>query len=328
MEFSVPSLEYPRRPSFFAYRLTRMMFKTALANEIGPEACHLIIQIAHTEDATRYSKAVTFYNEQLLPVCGFANAKSLDRARAKAVKSGWLVYIPGGKSKAGKYWTVIPPQHIHLDDSPIDESNSTTELSPPKDDAPYVPVAGKETPDIRQINGRETPDKRQTNARQTPDKRATITSIPIPNTNPESAPENSDHDFSRVVNPVATLITLPGGSKLDYHDDPMVWQAEFIRQWNQLPGVNQHIRSCLTQPNLRLLFRNLQDPDWDWSAAFREFPVWQPGDSRAAMSWFLEDGIVNKIIEGRFKLRSASPRSPPPAVDDFVSFTEEELEDK
>jgi len=174
------TIEYPKRPKFFAYKLTRMMFKTALANDIGPEACHLIIQIAHTEDATRYSKAVTFYNEQLLPVCGFTNVKSLDRARAKAVKSGWLVYLPGGKSKAGKYWTTIPEQYIHMDDSSIDESNSSTELHATNEDATYLPATGKETGDKRETNGREEPEKREINARQTPEKWATINPIPIP----------------------------------------------------------------------------------------------------------------------------------------------------
>jgi len=177
-------IEYPKRPKFFAYKLTRMMFKTALANDIGPEACHLIIQIAHTEDATRYSKAVTFYNEQLLPVCGFTNVKSLDRARAKAVKSGWLVYLPGGKSKAGKYWTTIPEQYIHMDDSSIDESNSSTELHATNDDATYLPATGKETGDKRETNGREEPEKREINARETPEKWATINPIPDPTTNP------------------------------------------------------------------------------------------------------------------------------------------------
>lgn len=184
--------EYPKRPKFFAYKLTRMMFKTALANDIGPEACHLIIQIAHTEDATRYSKAVTFYNEQLLPVCGFTNVKSLDRARAKAVKSGWLVYKPGGKSKAGKYWTTIPEQYIHMDDSSIDESNSSSELQATNDDATSLPVAGKETGDKRETNGRQEPEKREVSARETPENRATIIPVPSPitNPNPEYIPPN------------------------------------------------------------------------------------------------------------------------------------------
>ncbi|MES2790080.1 MAG: hypothetical protein V4719_10690 [Planctomycetota bacterium] len=178
---------YPRRPKFFAYKLTRMMFKTALANDIGPEACHLIIQIAHTEDATRYCKAVTFYNEQLLPVCGFTNVKSLDRARAKAVRSGWLVYLPGGKSKPGKYWTTIPEQYIHLDDSSIDESNSSSELMATKEDTTSLPAAGNQTAEKREVNGRQEPEKRELNARETPEKWATIN--PTPDPRPDPIPE-------------------------------------------------------------------------------------------------------------------------------------------
>jgi hypothetical protein len=333
-------LEYPKRPKFFAYRITRMMFKTALANEIGPEACHLIIQIAHTEDATRYSKPVTFYNEQLLPVCGFANVKSLDRARAKAVKSGWLVYIPGGKSKAGKYWTVIPEKHIHLDDSAIDESNSATELTPDKEDATYLPVAGNETPDIRQINGRQTPDKRQINARETPDKRATITSIPKPIPNPEykenkqsgdSENQSTEIDYAAprgfCINPQVTSIAI-GKQVVEYHEDALQWEAEFIRRWNLLQGVNRRTRNDLDMTLRKALENRLCDPQWDWKQAFGMFPLpsdlsWTPN-----LTWFLKPDSVSKILDGSFQrvVRHATEKAKPAAVENFT-FDEKDLED-
>ncbi|MES2788158.1 MAG: hypothetical protein V4719_00955 [Planctomycetota bacterium] len=229
--------EYPKRPSFFAYKLTRMMFKTALANEIGPEACHLIIQIAHTEDAGRYSKAVTFYNEQLLPVCGFTNVKSLDRARAKAVKSGWLVYIAGGKSKAGKYWTQIPEQYIFLDDTQIDESNSSTELQATTHDATCLPVAGKETGDKREVNGRQEPDKREVNARETPEKRATIYPVPNPTPCPKETPPNPQGGKSSRKVAAEFVVVIPESLQT-----PL-----FVDAWEKWQKHRREIRKPLTE---------------------------------------------------------------------------------
>lgn len=135
------------------------------------------------------------------------------------------------------------------------------------------------------------------------------------------APEASVTNFH---DPTAALITLPDGTHVDYHVDPIVWQAEFIRQWNALPHVSKQNRNQLTQPNQRLLYRNLQDPDWDWEQAFKAFPVWRPGDEPAAMSWFLEEGIVNEILEGRHRIRTRVT-APAQTIPDAFSFTEEEL---
>ena len=57
---------YPKRESFFAHRLTRLLFKGCAAQEIGQYAVLLVIQIAHTEDAARYQGPVRFWNSQLM----------------------------------------------------------------------------------------------------------------------------------------------------------------------------------------------------------------------------------------------------------------------
>jgi hypothetical protein len=113
--------KYPERPKFFAYRFCRLMAKTCLANEIGPDACWLLTVIAHTEDARGYRGAVTFYNEQLFPLVGAGSVDSLSRTRAKAISAGWLVYFPGGRKRPGKYWVNVPDQFADMDDSPSDE---------------------------------------------------------------------------------------------------------------------------------------------------------------------------------------------------------------
>ena len=102
--------EYPKRPKFWANRLIRVLHKSCAANDIGVEACWLVTVIVQVEDSTRYSKAVTFWNGQLLPVTGFESWGRLDRARARAVEAGWLHYESGGRRQAGKYWATIPPE--------------------------------------------------------------------------------------------------------------------------------------------------------------------------------------------------------------------------
>ena len=100
--------DYPKRESHFAHRLIRLMIRTCAAQEIGTDGFMLVSIIAHTEDAKHYSAPVTFWNDQLLSVCGFASWGKLDRARKKASAAGWLHYEGGGKGKVGRYWATVP----------------------------------------------------------------------------------------------------------------------------------------------------------------------------------------------------------------------------
>ena len=118
---------YPKRPSHYAHKVVRAMVKTCVAQEHGQGVFLLVCVIAHTEDARHYTSAVTFWNEQLAHVTGFANVKAMDRQRAKAVDAGWLVYIPGGNRVPGKYWVAIPPKFSNLDDAASDEGPSYIE---------------------------------------------------------------------------------------------------------------------------------------------------------------------------------------------------------
>ncbi len=120
---------YPSRVSHFAHRFTRHLAKRCAAQEIGADGCWLVTVIVHTEDAKRYSGAVTFYNEQLMPLCGFSAVSTFARARERAVASGWLHYEPGVKRKPGKYWVLVPKQDNISDDSPIDESTDPLSYS-------------------------------------------------------------------------------------------------------------------------------------------------------------------------------------------------------
>src|SRR5690606_34603598 len=115
--------EYPKREQFFAQRFIRLLSKTCAAQEIGVDAVWLLTVIASQEDAARYKRAVTFYNDQLRSICGFGTWRRLDNARKRAMESGWLHYEPcdAGKRRAGRYWVSIPSFAEDLDDSAISE---------------------------------------------------------------------------------------------------------------------------------------------------------------------------------------------------------------
>jgi len=115
---------YPKRPKFFSHKFCRVMWKCCLANEIGNDVCWLLSGIVMTEDAKGYRSAVTYYNEQLYVVAGYGSVDAMARARAKAIKAGWLAYKPGGKGYAGKYYVMIPKEHQDWDDLPTDEGSS------------------------------------------------------------------------------------------------------------------------------------------------------------------------------------------------------------
>lgn len=159
---------YPKRPSHFAHKLVRLMLHSCAAQEIGPDGFLVVTAIAHAEDAKRYSGAVTYWNDQLIPILGFGSWGQLDRARKKAIAGGWLHYEEGGKGKVGKYWTTVP---AHLLDAP--------DVSTESDHHVCLANSGEDSV-------KETGDKRETNVRQPGDNRgtsgehSTLALIPVP----------------------------------------------------------------------------------------------------------------------------------------------------
>jgi hypothetical protein len=123
--------KYPTRPSHYAHKYTRLLGKTCAAQKIGTDAMALVIHVVHTEDATRYTRPITFHTGQLLPILGFGKWDRLDRARRKAVEHGWLHYEPppSGFHAPGTYWTEIPPGLEDVDDTPIDEGLATETIA-------------------------------------------------------------------------------------------------------------------------------------------------------------------------------------------------------
>src|SRR5262249_31318948 len=55
---------------------------------------------------------------------------ALKRVRQKCVESGWLVYEPGAKGRAARYWVQIPERFLSTDDAPTDENPAEFDVKP------------------------------------------------------------------------------------------------------------------------------------------------------------------------------------------------------
>ncbi len=185
--------KYPKRESHFAHKLARLMIRVCAAQEIGVDACWLVTIIAHTEDAKRYSGPVTWWNEQLRSVLGFTSWGKLDRARKRAVGSGWLHYEPGGKGKVGKYWATVPDQFRDIPNGAVDEDNPVI-LSASGDESrcetplssPPVVTQTREKPVILSTGGERTGGQPGDN-RGTSGDHSTLTLNPSPSPKKDTA---------------------------------------------------------------------------------------------------------------------------------------------
>jgi hypothetical protein len=197
---------YPKRPSHFAHKAVRAMVKTCVAQEHGQGVFALLCVIAHTEDARHYTSPVTFWNEQLAAVAGFANVKAMDRQRAKAVESGWLVYIPGAKAKPGKYWVSIPPQFSILDDAPTDEGDG--------DESAEVNTSPLSTSNLTNKVGRQPGKNRERTGKEPGSKWATFNPVP----NPVPKTPHTPHEQERAGVGVVGVLTDVGRKDLATDD--------------------------------------------------------------------------------------------------------------
>lgn len=181
-------MEYPQREKFFAMKFVRLLTKAVAAQDLGPEVCWLLAIIASTEDAKRYRGAVSYYNEQLAPLCGFS-VWQLIRNRKKAIDLGWLHYTPSSKRKAGRYWVLIPSHLVGVPDSAVDESDVNGSLAPVQNHP--------------QGNGVLIGADAKPSARNPQGKRQTI----LPNPNPNPKDPDPEEDCSEQISepPVLTF---------------------------------------------------------------------------------------------------------------------------
>jgi hypothetical protein len=288
---------YPKRPSHFAHRFCRLMTKVAVANEIGPDACWMLTVIVHQEDARRYRGPVTFYSEQLMPLCGFNSRGRLIRARQRAVEAGWLVYEQGSRGKPAKYFVAIPGEFSGVDDTPVDESVET-------ENEPTICSKLEQNPDRMRAqsvqNGHDAPALRsnleqnasaiRTESEQNPDRiraQSGALSTLYPNPTPNPVPEGED--------------TTRNASA------PSPDLSAVVDAWNSLGPPFPSVRG-LSEKRRRALRSRLADPDWrsSWRDALARLPTsrFLRGENdrgwRANIDWFLRPDSVTKILEGQY----------------------------
>jgi len=144
----------------------------------------LVIHIAHTEDAARYSGPVRFWNGQLMETLGFSSPKQLSNARDKAVEAGWLVYERQTNRSVGRYYTAIPNRFTDISDAPIEEPECS--LSKPVPDAAIIPAEERMAERVAERKGDELRNDKVTNCGTKSGKPSIPIPIPLPLPNPNT----------------------------------------------------------------------------------------------------------------------------------------------
>ena len=113
---------YPVRRPVYALHFLRAMRDAEVPLHLGQQAALLLMTIATREDQTGCSRGVEYYNDTLAREAGFRSVDALQDARRRAVAEGWLTYLPGGRGRAGVYWTLDP---TGASDPPAEYSDSS-----------------------------------------------------------------------------------------------------------------------------------------------------------------------------------------------------------
>lgn len=269
---------YPQREKFFAHRFTRLLTKTAVAQELGHLTCWLLTIIVHQEDAKRYSRGVTFYNDKLMDLAGVKKWDTLDRARKVAMEEGWLHYESKGRRRPGVYWVTIPEWAAAFDDAPVDDGTYPTNGG----------NAGIEAGIERVQCGGQSGDNMGEPSSLSPNPN------PNPKTNTPADAETSGRNHQSVE-------LDSERASIDQTDEEIV----FLAAWEAAEGRRRHPDAGLVDNRRRHFQRLVSTPGWDWRAALAKFPLQVfgragPGDWLPTIGWFLKEDTVYDILEGKY----------------------------
>lgn len=280
---------YPQRGGFFAHKFVRLLTKTAAAQELGPEVTWLLTVIAHQEDAKRYSGPVTYWNEQLMPLCGFRSRGRLQRARQSAVDYGWLHYETGGRTQPGRYWCLVPTEFEQLPDGPCDESE---------------PVQN------RTANGA---DESQTVQNRTGN---------APQADPTRPPNGSPSTLFPIPKPEGSQPAGAGPSVEELDEVVEAWNESGLVRCRKLTDKRRSaLRSRLADSDWQSSWREAID-----RAAKSAFCRGENGSGwRAGIDWFLRADSLTRILEGIYDDRSGQNCNSAASDDVMARHTEEVL---
>jgi hypothetical protein len=102
---------YPERPDQFAWQFMRLLTYVNLSGGLtfGPDGYCLLVVIALREDDAKYSRPVAISDGELMVLCGLSTRKRFERARTKAVETGWLRYQePTTGVPTARYYVSFP----------------------------------------------------------------------------------------------------------------------------------------------------------------------------------------------------------------------------
>jgi hypothetical protein len=271
--------QYPKRDKFFAYRLVRLLTKTAAAQEIGALGCWFVTLIALQEDAIQYRRPVSYWDHQLGPLLGTDSKSTLSRLRKKLVHAGWIHYVPGTKGKIGRYWTTIPTHACGISDSPTDESDSDLWFQ-------------NETEC-------ETNVKRIRNECETNVKRNERPFLPNSNSVSDSKENAPQEKCSKIEHDETDAVVVP----MEPYGDWVTAHAEFFLIWNDSPWTAPHTNAMPFE--LHAVFRDRWlDPKWkaDLPVAIARLARFPPFHGRKIfLDEFLRNSLYpTKIINGGF----------------------------
>jgi hypothetical protein len=280
---------YPQREQFFAHRFVRLLHKAAVAAEIGRDAFSLLVVIVHTEDAMRYRGPAKFWNSQLVETLGFTKWDQFDKARRRAIESGWLQYSGNGKRTSGEYFVTIPAGYESVSDSPLEPT--CTLVNPEngyKDGYDHGYKDGYKQGIIEGTNRGQT-------GVQTGDKQGEP-SIPIPNPNPIPIPENT---IAPETGEVAKATPASVGKKREAA--PISYIAD---QFVAAFGGRLHI----TPKRIKAANTRWQDAWWrdHWQEALDRGSgsAFLRGENdtgwKCDIDWFLKPDSVARILEGKY----------------------------
>lgn len=274
--------DYPERPRFFAHRFTRLVAKSCLANFAGPEVCWMLAVIVHQEDAKGYRGAVSYFNEQLLPLVGLGSVDAMARVRSKAVASGWLHYQPGGKGRPGLYWVQIPEEWNTADDSANDESGEVYYRKNAEVNGVYVR-------DSAEVSAERTAKEPREKCGE----------------NRERSAEHSSLSLSQIQEEEEKTPPPPSPAE------------RFLADWNKI--VTFSPARSLTGKRLKCFDARWRIEAWrnDYPEALKRIPAssFLRGENdrgwRADVDWFLRPDTVTRILEGRYDDREAATSTKP-----------------
>ena len=75
-----------RFEKYHMIRVQRLLTRECVAQELGGEACWMLMVILGLQHVTEYRRPVTFYNGQLMSLLGIHSEKKLARIRQSAIE--------------------------------------------------------------------------------------------------------------------------------------------------------------------------------------------------------------------------------------------------